>query len=154
MSMEIYVFSDEKLTTIEDWQQALDRRGAPLRLSAARPFAELNGALPAVLRDRPTAFECDHFDAGELMDEAEDVAFDHRWRHALAFRWGADLAAGEAAYLAAAAYADATGGWIFDCEEGALIAPDRATEIAAELQKSGPMIEEVIRRTQERFGGP
>ncbi|WP_322517801.1 hypothetical protein SR870_09945 [Rhodopseudomonas palustris] len=154
MSMEIYVFSDQRLTAIEDWQQALDRRGAPLRLSAARPFAELSGALPAVLRDRPTAFECDHFDAAELMDEAEDVAFDHRWRHALAFRWGADLAAGEAAFLAAAAYAATTGGCILDGQEGALISPERATDIAAEFEKSGPMIEEVIRRTQQRFGGP
>ncbi|MBI5129164.1 MAG: hypothetical protein HZA66_06960 [Rhodopseudomonas palustris] len=154
MSIEIYVFSDRQLTTIEDWQQALDRRGAPLRLSVTRPFAELSGALPAVLRDRPTAFECDHFDAGELMDETEDVVFDHRWRYVLAFRWGGDLAASEAGYLAAAAYADATGGCILDGEEGALITPDRATEIADELKNSGPMIAEVIRRAQQRFGQP
>ncbi|MFC0240143.1 hypothetical protein [Rhodopseudomonas telluris] len=154
MSIEIYVFSDQQLTTIDDWQQAIDRRGAPLRLSADRPFAELSGGLPAVLRDRPTAFECDHFDAGEIMDETDYVVFDHRWRYVLAFRWGADLVAGEAAYLAAAAYAAATGGCILDGQEGALISPERATDIAAELERIGPMIEEAVRRAVESFGRP
>jgi hypothetical protein len=152
MSMEIFVLSDRRLNAIGDWQRAIDRRGSPLRLSDAIPFADQRGGLPAVLRDRATAFECDHWDADTLVAETPDVAFGRHWRYALAFRWGGDMAAGEAAYLAAAAYAEATDGRILDCAEGALVSPERAAIIAAEFETSGPLIEEALRRMIEGIG--
>ncbi len=35
MSMELYVLSDRSLTSIAEWQLAIDSSGFPLRLSAA-----------------------------------------------------------------------------------------------------------------------
>ncbi|MEH2482999.1 hypothetical protein V1282_006356 [Nitrobacteraceae bacterium AZCC 2146] len=151
MSMEIYLFSDARLPSIEAWQAAIDADGFTLRLSATRPFAELNGALPVQLSDRQTAFECDHFSASDLMAECDDIDFGHPWAYCLAFRWGADFYAAIAAYLAAAAYARVTGGVILDCEEGRLITPELAAEVARDIERDIPAIEEMLRKIAERY---
>uniref|UniRef100_Q07I66 Uncharacterized protein n=1 Tax=Rhodopseudomonas palustris (strain BisA53) TaxID=316055 RepID=Q07I66_RHOP5 len=150
MSMELYVLSDEQLPSIEAWQQAIDAAGFSLRLSTERPFAALRGALPVMLGDRATSFECDHWSAATLMAEMPDVAFGQGWSYALAFRWGADFDAGAATYMAASAYATATGGRVFDCAEGKLISPQRAGDIAREFEQSGPLVEEAVRRAMEK----
>jgi hypothetical protein len=154
MSMEIYVLSDRRLASIAEWQRAIDRKGFPLRLSTPTPFARLNGAVPVVLRDRMSAFECDHRNADVLMAETPNVSFGQRWRYALAFRWGADIDAGVSAYLAAAAYAAATAGRILDAAAGKLISPDSAEKIAGELEQGRPLIEEAVRRALERLRRP
>ena len=149
--MEIYIFSDIQLPSIATWQHAIDVDGIPLRLSTALSFAELSGVLPVQLRDKQSAFECDHWNAAELMTELSDVDFGHRWKYVLAFRWTGNPYEGIAAYMAASAYAKATGGVVFDCEEGKIISPDRAGEIAGELEQSIPLMEEALRRAQEKF---
>jgi hypothetical protein len=151
MSMEIYVLSDQRLASVDAWQAAIDGEGFSLQLSVARPFAELRGALPVMLGQRQTAFECDHWDAKELMAETPEVPFDHAWTYALAFRWGADIYAGASAYAAAAAYAAATSGVVLDCQEGKVISPQRATEISRELEQSQSVIDEAVRRVMEQF---
>ena len=152
MSMEIYVLSDRQLSSMEVWQTAVEKYGVSLRLSPATPFAGLHGALPVVLDQRPSAFECDHFNARELMeDPPAEVEFDRAWAYALAFRWGADVYAGASAYAAAAAYAAATDGVILDCEEGRFISAQRAVEISRELTQSQPMIDEAVRRVLELY---
>jgi hypothetical protein len=148
MSMELYVLSDIRLTSIDDWQQAIDAAGFPLRLSAARPFAELSGVLPVQLSGRQTAFECDHWDTDDqedLIETYDDVDFDRRWKYTLAFRWTGNPYEGIATYLAAGAYAKATGGVVFDCEEGKIISPERAVEIASEIEQQIPLIEEALK---------
>lgn len=146
MSMELYVLSDVQLPSIAAWQQAIDVDGFPLRLFTGRPFAELRGVLPVRLRDRQAAFECDHWNAAELLTELSDVDFGHRWKFVLAFRWTGNPYEGIAAYMAGGAYAKATGGIVFDCEEGKIISPERAGEIAGEIERNIPMIEEMMRR--------
>jgi hypothetical protein len=56
MSMEVYVLSGDQLESIGAWQRAIDARGFPLRLSTERIFADLRGALPAVIDGKSTAF--------------------------------------------------------------------------------------------------
>lgn len=150
--MEIYVLSDKRLPSIAAWQQAIDSDSFPLHLSVERPFAELSGVLPVQLNDMPTAFECDHWDAAELIAELSDVDFGHRWKFVLAFRWTGNPYEGIAAYMAGSAYAKATGGIVFDCEEGKIISPERAGEIAGELERGIPLMEEAMRRMREKFG--
>lgn len=150
MSMEIYLFSDARLPSMEAWQAAIDADGFTLRLSATRPFAELNGALPVQLNERQTTFECDHFSASDLMAECDDIDFGHPWAYCLAFRWGADFYAAIAAYLAVAAYAGATGGVILNCEEGQLITPERAAEVARDIERDIPAMEEMLRKMAQR----
>lgn len=146
MSMELYVLSDTRIASIAAWQQAIDASGFPLRLSAARPFADLSGVLPVQLNERQIAFECDHWDLGDLVETYDDIDFGRRWKYALAFRWTGNPYEGIAVYMAAGAYAKATGGVVFDCEEGKIISPERAGEVGREIERDIPMLEEMMRR--------
>lgn len=151
MSMEVFVLSQTRLGSIEVWQRAIDSLGFALQLSASRPFDKLRGALPAVLAGRPTAFECDHWDLADLVETYPDLDFKPSLTHVLAFRWGADLRAGIAAYAAAASYAWVTEGVILDCTEGKLITWQRAAEISGELWGGAPQIEAAVRKVIESF---
>ena len=151
MSMELYIFSDRRLSSIRAWQRAIDFKGFPLQLFDWIPFAAQQGALPVKFRDQSTAFECDHWNAREYMAEFPDRDYGRRWQYALAFRWGADPYAGAAAYLAGSAYAHATGGVVLDCEEGKIIAAARAAEIGFDIERGIPMIEAAVRKAVEQF---
>ncbi len=151
MSMEIYVLSDERLNSISEWQQAIDARRFALRLSSETPFPAQKGFLPAQSGGNSTGFECDHWDAAKLMMDYCDLNFGHQWKHALAFRWGADLRACVAAYMAGAAYAGATHGVVLDCEQGKIIAAQEAAEVARDIDRQIPEIEAAIRSTVEQF---
>jgi hypothetical protein len=151
MSMELYVLSDIQLSSMTSWQRAIEAEGVPLKLSTPFAFGELRGALPARLGDNATAFECDHWSAPELIADYSDIDFGRRWKHALAFRWGSNVYDGIAAYLAASAYARATNGVVLDCEQGRLVSPEQAADIAADLERSIPMIEAAVRKAVERL---
>jgi hypothetical protein len=151
MSMEIYVLSDRRLASMDAWQKAIDQDGFRLRLSTATPFEKLRGALPVVLERMPTAFECDHWSATELMSETPSAAFGRAWAYALAFRWSGNVYAGASAYAAAAAYAAATGGAILDCQEGKLISAERAADVSRELTGGKEVVDEAIRWVVEQF---
>jgi hypothetical protein len=151
MSMEMHVLSDVVLPSLEAWQQAIDARGFRVRLSAERALAELRGALPVLLDDQLTAFECDHCDAAEVMTETPDIAFDRSWKHALAFRWGADLSAWVAACIAAACYAEASEGVVLEDQEGRILTPQQAIAMARVNQQQMPSIEAAIAKAVARF---
>jgi hypothetical protein len=151
MSMELYVFSDAQIPSMDVWQRAIDAEDVPLRLSIPFAFGELRGALPARFRERATVFECDHWNAAELIAEYSDIDFGRQWTYALAFRWGSNVYDAIAAYLSASAYARATHGVVLDCEEGTIISAQRAAEIAVELERSIPLIEEAVRRATEHI---
>src|SRR5262245_16589678 len=116
MSMEIYVLSDQRLASVSDWQQAIEAEGFGLTLGTERSFDERRGHLPAQWADEHAGFECDHWDAEDLMATYSDLDYGHRWAHALAFRFGGDVHACLGAYMAATAYARATGGVVLECE--------------------------------------
>lgn len=137
MSMEIFVFSDRAVGSIDEWQAAIEAEGFALRIDKGRPFEALSGFLPMQLGSRNAGCECDHFDAGEIMDSYDDVEFGRRWRRALAFRWGGEMDECLCAYMAAAAYARATEGCVFDVQEGRVLTAREAANVARELQKFG-----------------
>jgi hypothetical protein len=136
MSIEIFVLSDRRLGSMADWQQAIDQEGFGLRLSAERAFDALRGHLPAHLGGQHAGFECEHFDAGEFIDDMPDAEFGRRWKHVLAFRWRGDMFAELGGYSAAAAYARATNGVLFDGESGEVLSPDQAVKGARDMEKS------------------
>jgi len=151
MSMEIYVLSDERLGSIAEWQRAIDANNFALELSAERSFSALKGFLPVRWNANPTGFECDHWDAAALMADYADINLGRRWKYALAFRWGADLHACVAAYIAGAAYSQATRGVVLDCEQGKIISSQQATEVARDIDKKMPEIEAAVRNAVEQF---
>lgn len=121
------------------------------RLADPFPFDRENRILPAEFRGRPTTFVSKLCNASEHMAESSHIDFGRRWKHGLVLRWGSDVYAGAAAYLAASAYATATGGVLLDCEEGKIISAKRAAEIGFDLERSIPMIEAAVRRVIEQF---
>ncbi len=151
MSMEIYAVSDERLGSIGEWQRAIDAGSFALELSAERPISALEGFLPVRWGGNSTGFECDHWDAAALRTDYADVNFGHRWKYALAFRWGADLRACVAAYIAGAAYAQATRGVVLDCEQGKILSPQQAIDLARDIDKRMPEIEAALRNAVEQF---
>jgi hypothetical protein len=138
MSMEIYVLSDQSLTSMAEWQDAIKREGIDLRLDDTRPLEDLGGHLPAYRGNDHAGFECNHFKAAEITKCYSDVDFGHPWTKLLAFRWGGDELALWGAFAAAAAYARATRGIVFDPESGDLLSPDRALEVARSVEQSLP----------------
>jgi hypothetical protein len=137
MSIEIFVLSDRRLVSMAEWQHAIDAEGLDLQLDASRPFEQLSGHLPAHRGEQHAGFECDHWDPADVMDEENcaDIDFGHRWTQALAFRFGGDFHALWGAYAAAAAYAKATEGVLFDGESGEVLPPDAAIGVAHDLGK-------------------
>jgi len=146
MSMEIYIFSDRQLESITGWQRAIDTAGFPLQLSNAIAFEKVRGVLPVQLGEQPTAFECVHWNAPKMMTELDYIEFDHKWKYMLALRMTGQTSEVIAAYMAASAYAHATAGAIFDCEEGKFISAQRAAEIAREIEFAAPRLQEMIDR--------
>jgi hypothetical protein len=133
MAMELWVLSDKKLNSIAEWQSAIDAEGFALQLSDGTSFGELNGFLPAHLRGRSTGFECNHWPASAFMHEMQEMLgtdFGHDWTYVLAFRWRGDFNELRAAWIAGAAYAQATGGIVFDDQEGKLRSAVEAREVA------------------------
>jgi hypothetical protein len=154
MSMEIYVLSDRKLSSIEDWQRALNAEPFDLRLSTGRSFAHLTGYLPVRWGERQTGFECDHWDVADITNTYSDIEFGQRWSCALAFRWGGDLNACQTANMAATAYARATDGVVFDPAAARVLTPDQAAAVVRDMEKSLPSIEAALREIARRFVKP
>jgi hypothetical protein len=88
----------------------------------------------------------------DLIADFPEIHVGHCWTHALAFRWGSNVYDGIAAYMAAGAYAVLAGGVVFDCVEGKIILSERAGEIAMEIERQIPLIEEAMQRVKERAG--
>ena len=150
MSMELYVLSDRRLASIAAWQQVLDRRNSDLKLPAyARPES-MQGFLPVQLRGEKGGFECRHEDTAELMRTYPEVAFGQAWRHTLAFRWGASLLECLCAWTAATAYASATGGIVFDPEQGEILNVRQAGDRILEMQAAMPVVQAALQRMTEQ----
>lgn len=135
MSMELFVLSDRKLESIADWQTAIDGEGFALRFANGTRLKELSGFLPMQLDGRKAGCECEDLAADEILAAYADIEFDHRWQHALALRFGGDIDACIAAYMAGSAYARATDGCVLDGEEGRVLTPREAVNVVRELLK-------------------
>jgi hypothetical protein len=72
MSLEICVLSDARLSTVAEWQHAIDAEGFALRLADAKPFRDLRGLLPSYLHNQKTTFECHHVRAS--LDMIRDIS--------------------------------------------------------------------------------
>ena len=135
MSIEFFVFSDKRLSSIGEWQQAIDAEGFDLKLDTSRPFDQLSGHLPAHRGEEHAGFECDHFNPADIMDAFQGIDLGRSWTYVLAFRFGGDWHALWGASAAAAAYARATGGVVLDGESGELLDPDSAAAQARDCER-------------------
>jgi hypothetical protein len=151
MSMELHVFSNRALDSMAAWQEAIKAQGFALELSAALPLSSHRGFLPARSGGRQTGFECYHDDPADLRLAYHDIDFGRAWTYALSLRWGARLLECFAAWMAAAAYANATDGVVFDPDTSELLAAQQAIERAREIERELPVIEASLgQRASER----
>ena len=151
MAMEIYVISDNELTSISTWQQAIDLEVFDLRLSTETPFDSLEGFLPVLSGGQMTGFECDHWAIDDVIGTYPDMDFGRAWRCVLAFRWIGDLDEMHAAWMAAAAYAQAVDGIVFDPQEGKIFTPRQAVDVVRQIEHDMPRMKEAMQEIMRRL---
>lgn len=147
MSMELYVFSDKKLSSIAEWNAILSTEGFEVEI-ADDPIESLDGHQPTKLRGRDVWLEFNHWDAKRFLAEETYIQPDRQWTCLLALRWSFDVYAAPAAYMAASAYAKATSGVIYDCEEGRFISWKEGGKIARNLDERAPILEAHLRQIE------
>lgn len=87
MSMDLYVFSDARLASIAEWQEAIDAEKFDLQLSNEIALSQVDGFLPARLHGRQTGFECNHWDAGELIAGLKPIIRISTWNDRGSLCW-------------------------------------------------------------------
>ena len=135
MSMSLHIFSDRPVQSMTEWQAAINADGFVAELHKPAKFDELNGFLPVRLDGAGTGFEVYHADSAELIRDLADDGWEvgKPWTLALSFYWGGDYRELIAAYAAAASYARATEGVVFDCEEAKVYQPMEVLEMARKM---------------------
>jgi len=152
MSMEIYVLSPRRLASMRKWQETAIDLLFPIKFSELLPLDDVRGFLPVSWKDRNTGFECDQWAVEDIQGTYKDVKIDQSFTCALAFRWGADFNELVAALQAAASYAVATDGMVFDCETGKIYSAAHAVKIARETEAALPQVELALQQGLKEFG--
>jgi len=150
MSVELYVFSDKQCATMSEWQRAIDAQKLALTLPPVS-FADLHGLLPVKMGGSDTTFECGHCDPRGVIETYSEVDFGHQWNYCLAFRCPPDFKACIGAFRAAAAYAVATNGSLFECEESTLMNGVEAVRYARELEQQVPAMEVALQNAVKKL---
>jgi hypothetical protein len=140
MSTELHVFSDRRLASFNEWQQAIDAEAFPLRLEAKTEFLTAKGFVPARLYGEQAGFELLHDDAAEVIAVYASFDFDRQWAHALSLRWGANLNALRSGWMAATAYTAATNGLLFDPEQAIMFTAEHARKAVREIEENVPAL--------------
>jgi len=155
MSMQMYILSERQVSSIAEWQAAIDAEGYPLQLDPEMRFESLVGFLPSHLRGELTGFECYHLSAVEFIEDYPNIDVGHDWKFALSFVWlGSRWNELIAAWMAGTAYAQATAGVIFDGEGGGILTAAQARKEVYELEHPSPAqvaaMEEIRRRFDQK----
>ena len=144
MSIDAYVFSDEPLSSLLEWQRAIDAERLNIVLPADGLIRELHGFLPVDSNGVATGFECSPCDPAEIMRQYSVVDFGRAWACCLAFYWRGDLEECLTALSAAAAYAKATGGVVFDPQDSLVTSAQQALQLARETNRDKDKWKRVI----------
>jgi hypothetical protein len=151
MAMEMHVLSERRLASIGEWQRAIDAAAYPLRLSSEVEFSNVCGLLPVTLNGEHSGFEIFHDDAKHVMQQYGGAHFLRPYRYALGFRWRGDLNELLAAWMAATAYANETGGVIFDQASGKTHSTKEAKKVVQQIEKNSALVGDVVRATVEKM---
>ena len=90
-------------------------------------------------------------DFSELEETYRNVNFGRVWKYVIAFIWSSDLDEELAAWMAATAYARATGGIIFDEQEGKLLAPEESLQNTHEIERRQPEMAALLQNYVEEL---
>jgi hypothetical protein len=134
MSTAIFVLTDSLIGSITEWQRALDADGLPLRLPAEASLDESDTWI-AQLRGKRTSFQYWITEPRDVISAYPMVQFGHDWKYAIAFPYIRDFAELTASWMAAAAYARATGGIVFDESVRKIINPNELVEETQKIER-------------------
>jgi hypothetical protein len=152
MSMEICVLSDVRLASIAELQNSIKTEDYPLRLPQGESLAgAVGGNLLTQLRDKQTMIEYSVVDFGELKLTYKNVNFGRDWKYVIAFIWSSDFDEELAAWMAATAYARATGGIVFDEHEGKLLTPEESVQTVREIERRQPELKALLQDHLQEF---
>src|SRR5262249_21420552 len=149
MSMELFVLSERRLDSIQEWQGAIDAEKFPLLLASDIQLKTVSGFLAVQLEGRPTGFECRHEDAEQGMDGSLD--FGRHWRFAVSFRIIGAFAELRAAWMAATAYAHATDGVVFDPQEDKIYSHIQARGMVHEIERDWPAMQAAVQEVVKKI---
>jgi hypothetical protein len=144
MSVDLYALSDRRLVSVAEWQQAIDGERSALVMPTDTSIDELDGFLPVRWNGMPTGFECLHVPGRAVFESRSTIDFGREWTHALAF-YTKEFAELLVAYVAAAAYAKAAGGVVFDPQQSLVMSPRRAFEMAGQIERDIPKAKEAVK---------
>ena len=151
MSMELLVFSDRRLSSIREWQRAIDLDRVRIMLPADALIDELRGYLPVHHYGKQTGFECHHYNATEMMAFCQGVNFGHAWTQCLCFIWGSDFDEALAASMASATYAKAAEGIVYDPQDNVIMSPREALDAARRLEVELPKAKQMAAAIAKTF---
>ena len=138
MSMSYIVFSNQHLVSVKDWQANLNKLGFALTLDADgdHPIATLIGHLPSTWNKQEAGFECypgHATETAEAADTYDEFDFGGPWASMMELYYSGFAGVAGAA-MAAAAYAQATGGIVFEPEGGDIFDVETAISHARETE--------------------
>jgi hypothetical protein len=150
--MELHVLSDQRLNSSAEWQCSINSASYPVQLNDGIQFGSIDGFAPVTLNGAQTGFECFHDDASKALDFLGRGNFGRHWKYALGFRWrGTRLDELQAAWMAATAYASATGGVVFDHEAGKALNLREARDAVDQIVRNIPRIAEALATIRKEF---
>jgi hypothetical protein len=129
MSVESYVFlRDERLPSVADWQQALDRAGTGIVIDPIDDLRRHTGYLPARFNGHESGFEWYYGPAQEILGQMPEAIGDRT--HAVDFVTHSDMRELICGLVAGAILAKLADGLVLDEESGEFSDGDKALELA------------------------
>jgi hypothetical protein len=151
MAMELHVLSDRRLTCIEEWQQAIALESFPLQLARDVELGTIGGFLSVQLEGKNSGFECYYDDVAEIMNADSGLDFGRAWTCALGFRIVGDFTELRSAWMAATAYAHATGGIVYDPQDDKLYSHSEARDLIREIEANWPAMEAAVQAAVKKI---
>jgi hypothetical protein len=148
--VEFCVLTDSLLGSTDEWQLAIEAAGFPLRISDEGRISRDGGTLVARLRDQATIFQYWIEDPSDVMNAYPKVKFGHHWKYAVAFPYIREFAELTSAWMAAAAYARATAGVVFDEQAGRVFGRDELVEETRRVERDAAEAEAMARAVSLR----
>ncbi|MEL6061184.1 MULTISPECIES: hypothetical protein [unclassified Methylobacterium] len=140
MTMEAYALCTRPMSSVTEWQSAINALGFDLTLQVEQIPPVTRGHLPATWQGRQAGFECSVIPLSDLTETYPDINFGGPWACIYAFYF-ATISSCAGVWIAVAACVRQLGGIAFDPQEGHLLAGEDAIRYAHETLASATMLE-------------
>jgi hypothetical protein len=139
--MEIYLLTDEAVSSTQAWQRAIDALGFDTRFVGEQSLQADEIRLRVDCKGKPVLIELEKTSLARVRDTFPDVAFPDHVSCVHALYWSKTLEGGVAAYQVAAAYLGLVKGLMIDTEECKFKTPESAIELARKVSAEMPVLE-------------